>query len=706
MKCSFSAPLRILCIGIGLTLFCVSALAQKAKPSKPINLDRALEEQSATDLVASYFHFSLSKWFENEGDALKALSEMQLALKYNPNSSAVQVEMATLLEKAGRIPEAIDHAEEAVRLDPKDPDPHWFLADIYFRAQELEKDPKEHLQKVIQELDKLQELIPADERVYYNLGAAYLRLKQPEKAIQAYEKFQSVSSNSDSGYREIAKYYEGIGNDEKAIEYLNKGLAVQPDSVESLDMLGRIYSKLNKNKEAVPVFRKLLEATGNNAIANRQLAASLLKAGEYKDVIAILKKLIETGPSEISDSLLLGQAQTGLRDYPEAIKTFQSILAENPGDLNAQFWLGSSYEESGKYADAIDWFSRILNKFPANSKERPRIQERLAENYLKLREFDKGIAIYQEMAKATPDANLGLLNAYRIGHRFDAALPLGKQLFEKEPNNTGLAIIYAQTLADAGKAKEGAEILSKQYEKNPNDIQVAVAYAKILAGTGKLKEGVNIFTRLLQSDPQNIALYVNLSRVYIEDKRFADAEKILRKAEDNSSNSEITEDLKLQRATIYYEKQKDFDRAESLFKEILKTNPNNATVLNFVGYMLAERGIRLDEAVQYVKGALAIDPRNGAYLDSLGWAFFKLNDLNNAQKYLLEADNFEKNDPTIKEHLGDFYFKSGDFQKALDYWTKSVRLGQDIGTQQEDIQKVRRKLESLQETLRKQKSGK
>jgi tetratricopeptide (TPR) repeat protein len=118
--------------------------------------------------------------------------------------------------------------------------------------------------------------------------------------------------------------------------------------------------------------------------------------------------------------------------------------------------------------------------------------------------------------------------------------------------------------------------------------------------------------------------------------------------------------------------------------------------------MLADRGVRLEEALQYVKEALAIDPQNGAYLDSLGWAYFKLNDMANAEKYLLQADGLVKNDPTIDEHLGDLYFKTGNLQKAEEFWKRSV----SIGTEQEDVQKVRRKLEMLQETIRKQKSGK
>jgi predicted Zn-dependent protease len=190
--------------------------------------------------------------------------------------------------------------------------------------------------------------------------------------------------------------------------------------------------------------------------------------------------------------------------------------------------------------------------------------------------------------------------------------------------------------------------------------------------------------------------------LYLQDKRYSDAERLLLRAENKRfKNAADTERLKFQRAEVY-EKQKDFDRAESVLKEILKENPNNPVALNYIGYMLADRGVRLEEALQYVKEALAIDPRNGAYLDSIGWAFFKLNDMQNAEKYLLEADQFAKNDPTIVEHLGDLYYKTGDLQKAESFWMRSI----SIGTVEEDIQKVRRKLEMLQEKLRKQKPAK
>ncbi len=673
MKCSRSFLLRCLHICLAWMLLCVSAPAQKAppQPSKPIDLDKALEGLTTPDRAASYFHFSLAKWHEDSGDISKALSEMKIALKYNQNSPGIHLEMASLLEKTGNIQESIEHAQEAARLDPKNPDPHWLLIGIYFKQQERGNFAGDGFKKALKELETLQELIPNDERVYYALGGAYFDLDEPEKAIQAFEKFQSLAPDTDSGYKEIAKFYSRAGNDEKAVEYLVKALQVQPESAESLSMLGMLYSKLNKNEEAVPVLKKLLEVGGGNLGVSRQLAASLVGTGEYAQAASILNEILKNVPADGPSRILLGRAQIGLRKYSEAIETFQSLLKEDPDSMEAQFYLGMVYEENGNYAEAAKLFASLLDKARGGSEEAKAnflvFQQHLAANYMEMGDYEKAIALYQDMARTDPKTNAQLLEAYRISRQYDKALPLGKQLYEKDPTNIQMGIIYALALSDAGRAKESVEILSK----------------------------------LLQSNPQNLEIYIKLSRVYVQDKRYADAEKVLRRAEDKKLDGETNERLKFELAAVY-ERQKDFDRAESLFKEVLKINPNNAVVLNYFGYMLADRGVRLDEAVKYVREALAIDPNNGAYLDSLGWAFFKLNDLENAEKYLLQADELVKNDPIIDDHLGDLYFKLGNYEKAKGFWMKSVR----IGTEPEDIQKVRRKLETLQDTLRKQKSGK
>jgi tetratricopeptide (TPR) repeat protein len=424
-----------------------------------------------------------------------------------------------------------------------------------------------------------------------------------------------------------------------------------PNSAESLFLLGQIYAKQNKDKEAIPLYRKLLDILGNNPQVSpgvkQQLATSMIESNQSKEAIGLLNELLKSSPDNFRVQILLVRAYIDQRQFPEALAILQPIIKADPDAkeaMEAQFYVATIHERKREYAEAIKIFTALLDSPLLSAEEtkenRRMFQEHLIMNYEELRELKKVIAIYQELVKTNPNTVSGLINAYRIDRQFDKALLLGKQSYEKSPDDIRVAIAYARSLTDAGKGKEGAEILAK----------------------------------MLQSNPNSIDLYVHLSAIYMQDKRFSDAEKLLRSGEDKKfEDEEDNARLKLQLATVF-EKQKYYDRAESLIKEVLKNKPNNADALNYMGYMLADRGIRLNEAMGYVKEALAIDPRNGAFLDSLGWAYYKLNDLGNAEKYLLEADSIVKDDPTIVDHLGDLYYKSGNFLKAQECWTRSIQI--------------------------------
>jgi tetratricopeptide (TPR) repeat protein len=653
----------------------------KSQASKVIDIDKELAPKPPQNRALSYYYFSLAKWNEEKGDQDRALSDMRNALKFNETSATVRVALAELLDKSGDTRQAIAEAQEAARIDPKDPEPHWLLATLYSHSGAGAS--KEGLRKAVKELEILQDLAPTDERSYYALGGAYFELGEPEKAIQAYEKFQSLVTNVDAGYREIARYYERLAAQatdpdeknrayEKSVDYLMKAMQVQPNSAESLASMATILTRLNKDKEALPIYRKLLEITDGNPTVKRQYASALLDAQQFDEALKVAQELVKSAPSDPAVLILLGRAQVGAHQIPDAIKTFTSILNSNSDLLEAEFYLGTAYEQNGQLSDAAKVFSGLLEKTKNSGSEeykanRVVFQQHLAADYQEIGENAKAIAVYEDMLKeeATPNPRVLflLINAYRMNRQLDKALALGKEQFEKNPHEVNLGLVYARSLADAGKTKEGAEILN----------------------------------RMLQDDPSNVDIYVNLSQVYLQGKKYSEAEKVLRVAEKKKLDSER---VKFQLATIY-EQQKNFDRAEDLFKEILKENPKNAVALNYIGYMLADRGVRLDEAVKYVEEALAIDPNNGAYLDSLGWAFFKLNELDKAEKYLLQAVELVKNDPVIHDHLGDLYYRTGDLEKARDFWTKSV----SNGTVPEETQKVREKLEKVQELLRKQKQN-
>jgi Tfp pilus assembly protein PilF len=118
-------------------------------------------------------------------------------------------------------------------------------------------------------------------------------------------------------------------------------------------------------------------------------------------------------------------------------------------------------------------------------------------------------------------------------------------------------------------------------------------------------------------------------------------------------------------------------------------DPNDAEVLNYYGYMLAEQGTRLEEAVGLIKRALAEDAGNSAYLDSLGWTYYKMNQLADAREYLLKAVAGSPHDPTILSHLGDVYNRLGESALALSTWQKALAEWKRVVPADYEADKVR-----------------
>ena len=130
-------------------------------------------------------------------------------------------------------------------------------------------------------------------------------------------------------------------------------------------------------------------------------------------------------------------------------------------------------------------------------------------------------------------------------------------------------------------------------------------------------------------------------------------------------------------------------------KKVINFNSKHASALNYLGYMWADRGVRLNESLGLIKRAVAIEPNNGAFLDSLGWVYFKMGKIEQAEAYLVQALGRVRRDPTIYEHLGDLYYQKGAYLKAHTAWKRSISYGQD----EEEIQKVAKKVEELETKL-------
>jgi tetratricopeptide (TPR) repeat protein len=194
----------------------------------------------------------------------------------------------------------------------------------------------------------------------------------------------------------------------------------------------------------------------------------------------------------------------------------------------------------------------------------------------------------------------------------------------------------------------------------------------LLAGENNQPDAaVKLLQPMLQNAHGDMEIYMNLAQVYQGSRRYDDAENALRSAEKLVQQPAERESVGFLFGSLY-ESQKKYDQAEEAFKGVLGVNPRNASVLNYYGYMLADRGVRLDEAVSLVQKALAEEPTNAAYLDSLGWAYFKQGRLPDAESYIRKAILRNPHNPTLRSHLGDVLARSGKTDLAVAEWQRSV----------------------------------
>ena len=136
-----------------------------------------------------------------------------------------------------------------------------------------------------------------------------------------------------------------------------------------------------------------------------------------------------------------------------------------------------------------------------------------------------------------------------------------------------------------------------------------------------------------------------------------------------------------------YEKTGQKEKAEDFFRKVIKLNPQNPDAYNYLGYMFAEQEKNLDEAIELVSKALDIAPDNGAYVDSLGWAYYKKDMVDEALRYLEKAVELIPDDAVIRDHLGDAYYKKGDLDKAYQHWQRSLDLNPEQGSVKKKLEK-------------------
>ncbi len=653
---------RAILISVWLVAGSITTGAAGQKQTGPVDVDELLRQDLPQNRSEAYFNFALGRLYERQGDLERAIEHLRRAVNSDKNSSELRSEYAAILYGAGRVQEAVAQCRKAIELDRDNLDAHLLLGSIYAGMRGSEK----LLKQAIAEFKEVLRIDKNDFRASYSLAKLYSTSGDYDNAIRYFQEFIRQRPDSDIGYQELAELYLEKGKTEEAIASLKQALERNPRSQRAIRRLKELFQKSNNPEGLLEVYRKIVQSDPENLEARRELAKQLIELQQYEEAAVHLEAAVNSDPADYDASVQLGRVYLYLRKPQQALDILKEAQKNNPTALEVKFWLGLAHEELGDTDAAVAELESLLeatrreggNYNQGERENRMLILRQVGIIYLRTGDTAKAVNAFtrlREISNSPRDLEL-LIDAYRSDGQHDRAYALSRDAMEKFPGDKFLRFQHARLLAR-------------------RDLQAAVS----------------MMQKSISSDPKDVEAYLSLSQIYLDAKEYAQAEGVLHRAEAIPDlTSGLREMVRFQLGAVY-ERSKNYDKAEEVFREILQLNPKNHGALNYLGYMFADRGVKLQEALDLIKRAVELEPNNGAYLDSLGWAYFKLDNLTLAEENLVKAVNRLKNDPTIHEHLGDLYFRLEKYTKAEEAWRRAL----DHAVEEEEINRIKEKIEKL-----------
>ena len=688
-----------LCRGAVLAAIMAAAPLWAQQTASPKHLDNAASKSAPAkpstgqtpDRSAAYFHFGMAHMYEdmatNYGKpeyATRAIEEYKLALDADPDSQFLKGGLAELYLRTGRVRDAVMAAQATLKTDPNNLEAHKLLGRVYLQSlgNMQSTGPSEKvLQLAIAEYTKIVQLQPNDIESRLLLGQLYTIGHDTPRAAEQFRAAQKIDPNSENVVLNLARLYGDSGDTQQAIAVLNA--VPEDDRTSRIEYaLGVSYDQIKDNKKAIDAYSKALDLEPDNLDAERGLAQALLNDNQTDAALKHFQSIAESDPQDAQSYLRISEIQRRQGRYDQALTTLEKAKSLASDSLEINFNEALIDDCLGRYDEATQILEDLVTKTnhpdgqysDAEKNNRSIFLDRLANVYREENKTDLAVAAYQKMIAMGGDyaerGYQGQVDAYRDAKDYDKATAVAQQAAQALPKNKSVHLMLAGQLADTGHADQGISLAKAQLTGTPDDRDVDMSLAQI-------------YTRL---------------------RRWKEAADELDKADALSNKPEDKIYTYFLRGALA-ERQKHYEPAEEEFRKILAIDPNNTMTLNYLGYMLADRGVKLNEALAMVQKAVQLDPQNGAYLDSLGWVYFKMGQYALSEANLRKASDRMSTDPTVHDHLGELYEKTGRLKLAAAQWEQSLNEYShtvEADAEPADVSKVQKKLETARVRLAKE----
>ena len=684
---------------------------------------------------------------EDQRQFTRAVLTLEQALESDPESVPVLRRLSLLCGARGMLERSIEYGRRVIAAEPGDAQTIGRIVDYYRRREPAKAEP--FLKEVLAN-PKLEKNSPEAILLEFQLAELCESTGRLDKAADALAKVieaidakvGNAMTNADrrrilgdeeaGAYLRFGELFRKAGRRQMALKCFRRA-EVYDDANPLIPLLeALILLDDNKPPEALAAVERALKRGPRGREAYDVLAEVLKRIGRPKEIIARLEAAAKADPKNIPLQYVLAERyrEAGQADKADALV---KQLMETQPDLQGFASLFASFLKDKKTEELIRLLARVNDRLHRDDVIAPQMQALLADPAYAEKVFDTGIALLNAdpprldrtgwavlLKLATrakkneriiallrvelkhnpsPLVSDELIDALAKEKKFAEAEAEFEAMLKRYPDerNPQRMLMLAQLRLEAHREAAAIPVLRGVLKDVPNEPGVLFSLATALARTGKFDEGVAAIKDALKADPANVDLIRALMAFYMQAGKNQEMIDYLKSVVEKFPNNEEVVKLARSNLSIAYTNLGDYAKGEAELEILFAKNPDDPGVNNDLGYLYAEQGKNLEKAEGMIRKAVADEPENAAYLDSLGWVLFKRGKAKEAIEPLRKAiENLEgRDDATIPEHLGDVYFEIKDRARAKELWEKAEKVATGMNPPDKRLPEIRKKLESL-----------
>ncbi|MCX7048639.1 MAG: tetratricopeptide repeat protein [Candidatus Sumerlaeota bacterium] len=637
----------------------------------------------------------LAQFYKIDNQIDKAAAMYREAIQVYPDHMDLYVSLSEMLLKEGRRDEVLGVVKQGMIRNPFEPR----LQALFERCAGSRKVAIEAYRKFADDYDQLCEI-----QLMWG-QRSWQALRDYESAEIAFKRVLEFDANNRDALLGLSQILQLQSRWNDAKEYLRRLAAAWPDQTDAYKGLAAVQAQSGHWTEAADEYEAVIKIAPDDFDAYLKLALLREQSSQGLRATPFLEKALQRFTEPARQSAIyerMGSIYLEAGQTEEGIKALRKALEGRPKDPAIHVRLIKASLKAGKNPQDIN--ELIAQARKAFGEKAYEFDELLAEIYQQNGMPDAAIESLRRAIESKPDLfdlRQQLIVQLILAKKHPEAEAAIKQAQERfgDKEKWKLTIAWADLYMEQDRYDEALRMLEPRVkeikEGGAVDLSVKLpvfqAYAIALNKAKRRDDAIAIANEILKEagkpdreEAREIVLRT-CGYLFCDLKAWDKAKEIF---DQLLTVSTTNDDYHYQMGAIYTE-MKDGAKAESSFRRAIELNPRNFNAMNALGYLYADEGRNLTEAVDLIRKAMEFRPKAGYIIDSLGWAYFKKGELDQALKYLKEATSLPPVDAEIYDHLGDVYRKRGEIDLALKSWEEALKMQTDRPGLRDKIEKAK-----------------